>query len=538
MTGQALIEQFHFLRPLGLLLLIPLLSMVYLRWRNEAKRSEWMTRLPIHLRDALLVGRPNWFSQLPLKGLTLVGVIAIIIVAGPSWYRQASPFAEDTAPLVVVLDVSSSMSQSDVAPSRLFIAKQKVLQLLKLHNKGKVSLVVFSGSAHLVMPPTQDLALFEPLLNAIKPNVVPRDGKFAEYTLSPIHQVLSKAKSSGTVLLVTDGLSNEAIIAYQDYFSSHNHQLLIWGIGHSDTDVVFPLEERKLASLANRVDGQSVMYSLNNKDVVELASLIAKHAQFYGEESEPWYDSGYYLLVPLMLLYLLWFRRGWLVQWGMVIVMLLGSGYSPTTYADSIHWMDIWLTKDQQGQRLFAQQQYELAAKTFEEPYWRATAYYLSGDYISAQQYYMRVDTTASQLGAAASLAHQREYMAARQLYRDILDREPANVTATQNLELMERIIQHINEFSEGQLTSGEMEASKELGDKPQTAEGVTQEVDPSLLQEQKLTAEDLLADSSVHDKWMKRVNSDLSVFLTYKFHRQLEMGVATQRYVEQKGNQ
>jgi Ca-activated chloride channel family protein len=531
-NSELFIEQFHFLRPYWLLLLLPLSALIYWRWRREEQATVWKKRLPEHLRQALLVNEATWRNNLPLKGLIVVAVIATVIAAGPSWYRQASPFAEEAAPLVVVLDVSSSMRQTDVAPSRLFIAKQKVLQLLELRNRGKVSLVVFAGSAHLAMPPTMDLAVLEPLLNAIKPEMMPREGKFAEYALSPIESALATASSSGSVLLVTDGLSDAAMEAFQRYFSTYEHQLLIWGVGQTQSKAKFPLEEQRLSSLAREVSGKWIPFTVDHSDVDVLASSIAQHAKFTGAENEPWFDSGYVLLAPLMLLYLLWFRRGWIVQWIIVIVLVGGAGYSPNTYAKSMSWADIWLTKDQQGQRLFNQQQYDKAAKVFQEPYWKATAYYFAGDYQSAQQYYLRVDTVEAQLGAAAALAHQREYMAARRLYREILDNVPGNKTASHNLELMEAIIKHINEFSEGQQSSGEMESSQELGEQPETADGVTQELDPSLLKEEKLSAEELLASAEAHKKWMKRVGSDLSVFLALKFQRQLELGLATQKPV------
>ena len=33
------------------------------------------------------------------------------------------------------------------------------------------------------------------------------------------------------------------------------------------------------------------------------------------DERLRWYDAGYYLVWPLSLLVLLWFRRGWTVRW-------------------------------------------------------------------------------------------------------------------------------------------------------------------------------------------------------------------------------
>ncbi|HEQ3591045.1 TPA: hypothetical protein VGT17_005570, partial [Vibrio harveyi] len=88
--------QFHFIRPMWLLAFIPMFLLLWLRWREEAKPS-WKDILPEHLRKALTIGDYGWRKQLPLKLLMVIVAIAIIICAGPSWERQASPFGEDKA---------------------------------------------------------------------------------------------------------------------------------------------------------------------------------------------------------------------------------------------------------------------------------------------------------------------------------------------------------------------------------------------------------------------------------------------------------
>ena len=44
---------------------------------------------------------------------------------GPSWRQQPSPLSQDDAALVILLDVSSSMQQQDIQPSRLQRANRK-----------------------------------------------------------------------------------------------------------------------------------------------------------------------------------------------------------------------------------------------------------------------------------------------------------------------------------------------------------------------------------------------------------------------------
>ena len=61
-------------------------------------------------------------------------MIASLALAGPTWKREPTPFSEDQAPLVIALDVSSSMEMTDIQPSRLQRAQQKVRDLLALRS--------------------------------------------------------------------------------------------------------------------------------------------------------------------------------------------------------------------------------------------------------------------------------------------------------------------------------------------------------------------------------------------------------------------
>lgn len=56
--------------------------------------------------------------------------------------------------MLVVLDSSDTMLETDVAPSRLERAKHKIRDLLALRSGGSTGLLVFAGSGHTAMPLT------------------------------------------------------------------------------------------------------------------------------------------------------------------------------------------------------------------------------------------------------------------------------------------------------------------------------------------------------------------------------------------------
>ncbi|MCB1844556.1 MAG: VWA domain-containing protein, partial [Halioglobus sp.] len=165
----AALEHFHFLRPAWGLLLIPWLLMVQVRRRRQAQRDLFGGIIAPHLLEHLRVGRSTsrWFN--PTTVSSVLVLLLLVILMGPSWRQQPSPLSEDEAALVLLLDVSDSMQQRDVQPSRLQRARQKISDLLALRPDKKAALVVYSGTAHTVLSLTADRDILNQYLAAIKP---------------------------------------------------------------------------------------------------------------------------------------------------------------------------------------------------------------------------------------------------------------------------------------------------------------------------------------------------------------------------------
>ena len=556
---EQVITQFHFIRPLWLLAFIPMAVVFYVRWKQEAN-SEDSRFLPSHLRQALTIESQGWNNQLPLKMLILGTTLLIVVASGPTWQRQASPFGEDKASLMIVLDVSESMLQTDVAPNRLERAKHKIHDLLETRHGGRTGLVVYSGSAHLAMPTTQDNRVFAPFLAAIDPQIMPVAGKKAENSLPIIKQQLDGQPGS-TVLLITDGVTPATVKAFESEFASSSTQLLVLAMGNRDIVTNSPLDIVALKQLANAANGRLFQTSIDSSDIQALSRDIDTHMEINGESTMPWKDMGYGLLVPIALLMLLWFRKGWLVQWCLLIVLVVPTFTPTTAFAnqDSLlqesaessvetssletngnevmqtrtlmdkgyqWWMDLWFTQDQQGQRLFDQQRYLEAAQHYTKPQYKGVAYYYAMEYRLAHTEFVKMDSERGDYYAAIALARQREYLVARNMLRTVVESKTIDdnlrSNATQNLTVMESIIDEINRVSESQTNTTEsMEESIELGDNPQTADGAEEMASGILMKKETLNANEILGSEALADKWLKRVEADPKQFLRAKFQLQ-----------------
>ncbi|PKF62509.1 hypothetical protein CW745_03490 [Psychromonas sp. psych-6C06] len=538
---------FHFIRPQVLLLLLPFSAIIYLRWqRVQAATSQ--QHLPPHLQKVLTVGEQGWRKMLPLKILSLLLLLTIISSAGPTWTRAESPFNEDKGALVVIVDLSESMLENDIAPNRLIRAQHKIIDLIEQRDGGKTALIAYAGSAHVVMPLTSDKQVFMPFVSALSPEIMPREGKQAEQALPLVDRLLSDEKSA-SILLISDGMPPETISAYEQYFDQSDHQLLLLGVGDNKREATIPFDLRSLQNLADKTNASLHLLSIDNQDIKWLLRQIQRHIQISSDSIMPWQDMGYYLLFPIALLLLLWFRKGWLVQWSLLLIISANAVMLPSTsYASQVQqsaqleqslwsegkqfWSNLWLTPDQQGERAFQNKDYLSAAQHYQDPLRKGIAYYYAAQFKAAHISFMQQPTDLSLFYASNALARQREYIAARNLLVDLDKKmEQEHLTSQlalhtkvrNNLQAIQAIIDDINRYSESQKgTTDGLEESFEVGkDDPITSDGYDEISPEEVLNKETLNAREILGSEALADKWLKRVQADPKRFLQAKFYLQ-----------------
>ena len=411
-------------------------------------------------------------------------------------------------------------------PSRLERAKQKIGDLLELRSGSRSALIVYAGSAHTVLNLTDDAGILGQYLQAIETQVMPRSGKFAEYALPLVDEIIGDSIVPTTILLVSDGLSADATSAFANFFAQREHQLLVWGIGlvTPPTDLgTAPLEERALRDLASAADGYYIGMTIDREDANSIHRRINAHYVVTDDESVPWLDSGYWLVFPCLVIFSLWFRRGWTLHWVIPPLLAVGLMQPQTAQAQGNWFADLWLTPDQQGRWLLEQGDYREAAARFDDPMWKAVAYYYAQDFRLAAEYFSRVDSVKARFNRANALAQNQDYLLAVRLYDRVLEEQPEHQAAANNRQVVQEIIDAINMMSESQSDDGANNSSQELGeDDPRRAEGAER----NILQQQELVqfnAEEVLQDEKINDMWMRSIQRDPSQFLAVKFGMQLE---------------
>ncbi len=153
-------------------------------------------------------------------------------------------------------------------------------------------------------------------------------------------------------------------------------------------------------------------------------------------------------MLPVTLLAMLWFRKGWTVRWtaGLLLALALaapqpGLRAQQADAARPWRFADLWLTHDQQGRRAFEQGDFARAATLFDDAMWRGIAQYRAGQYPQAVQSFALVDSPQSDYNQGNALARQGQYRQAAARYRQALRRQPQWPAATANLALMEKLL-------------------------------------------------------------------------------------------------
>ncbi len=457
------LNQLHFIRPLWLLLILPasLLPWAWQRQRGGMQRLRAV--FAPHLLKHLVV-RPQ--DQQRLRPVWLLGALlalGAVTAAGPTWELDRPPFLEDQAPLILAVDLSPSMDAGDVAPSRLEAVQNKLRDLLQRRSGARTALLVYAGTAHLVLPPTDDPELLETYIQALSTNLLDTPGKNALAATEEAIRLLAAEKSPGTLVLISDGADTSQLDALRQQLkaSPEDLQVLVLAVGNqsgglitdangaprldsSGKPIISEFDKPALEQLADAANAPIGSLTQNTDDL----DWIQLHAQQHFRAANPdnselhWKDMGYWLCWLLLPLAWLSIRKGWSVSW--MPALLLAVGLSLPSGQAQAGWLaDAFFTPDQQGRWYFEQQKLPLAAEHFSDPYWKGLAAYQAAEFNDALASFARMANGPAEQRPVAyfyignSQARLHRYPQAMTAYAEALRLQPEFPQARFNLELV-----------------------------------------------------------------------------------------------------
>lgn len=511
---------FHFLRPLWLLLILPGL-LLPLAWKRLCDPSRVAANIAPHLLAHLLVRPRDPHRLRPIHLLAALLVIGGVAAAGPTWEQDRPDFLENRAPLIFAIDLSPSMDADDVPPSRLQAVKHKLHDLIERRRGARHALIAYAGTAHLVLPITEDPALLDSFIQALSTELIAAAGKNVLAVVDQAERLLAAERSPATLVLLTDGADTSQLDALAKRLDASQLQLLVLAVGSRDGGVLHdaqgqprldangrPLttefDAKALSDLADATDAPLGSLTLNDDDLdwIELHAEQHLQAASGDEQQVHWKDAGYWLCWPLLLVAFGCVRRGWSVNWLAGLLLAVGCTL-PGAPARASSLTDVFVTPDQRGRWAFEHGHYPQAAADFQNPYWKGIAAYRAADYDAALASFAKLDSAPAYFYLGNIYARQYKFPAAMAAYRQALKLQPQFPEASANLALVTALQK---DYEDQQQVAPDIKADEVKYDNP-AGKGKAVKVDA--------------ARASSDELWLRNLTTSPAQFLKQKFRLQ-----------------
>jgi Ca-activated chloride channel family protein len=259
--------QLYWREPLWLLLAaLPFIMM----WLRTLARRRQTTRYaePALQPWAIVHRREGLAARLFSKNSAFIAAWWLLAVAAAGPRLPLEIIGEQSAQdahIMLLVDISRSMSAADVSPNRLRRAQIELEELLSRAEGLRLGIIVFAARAHLYVPPTTDFDALRFYLASLDALTPPTQGSQPVEALALAYEELRGASGKSAVILVTDGdfAPIEKIIT--ETFSRSQLPIYVLGTGSIEGDAI-PYGNEWLTH-----DGQAVISRLNEAALRELA---------------------------------------------------------------------------------------------------------------------------------------------------------------------------------------------------------------------------------------------------------------------------
>lgn len=481
-------NNFHFLRPWWFAGFLPMAAVVaFYSWRKRSAGS-WENIINPELLPFLMQGSESkkaLSSTWLLSIVILAWIICCLSLAGPTWQQLPQPVYKQDAALVVVLDLSPSMLAEDISPSRLVRARYKLIDVLTRRTEGVAGLIVYGGDAHTVSPLTEDSNTIVSIVPVLAPSLLPEYGSNVEEALaSAVDLAVTGGYQQADILLISDGIHRSALSELTPIISQQgDFRLSILGVGTpqgapiptgaggfakqaNGNMVVAKLNVTALQQLAASNGGIYQTLSADDSDVdallIAMDSIFPDNTRETDRSFDLWDDQGFWLVLLLLPVVLLSFRKGTLVA-----VLLLPLAFN-TQPAQAFEWKDLWKTPNQRAAEALSRGDYETAQDLFEDPMWRGSAAYKAGDFEQATTSFLNNDTAQGHYNLGNALAQDGDLQGAIDAYDRALSLDPDMQDAIANRALVDQLKDQQQDQDQDQQNQQSQDQDQEQQDQEQ----------------------------------------------------------------------
>ena len=545
-------EDLWFLRPEWFKAFIPIGIIALLFIITHKRQYRWKRLFSKQLIPYLTIkGTKRQFIVPKLLLITVLSLLTLAI-AGPTWEKIEIPGQKTEAALVVLLDLSRSMLAEDIQPNRIERAKLKLKDFFAAKPQSKMALIAYAGTAHSVVPFSKDYKTIERQMDALRPDIMPVQGSNLAEAMDMADSLLAPIIAPSTILIVTDNIKQDDI-ARISQSASHTHvEVMAIATPNGATipsgqsvlkdkqgNTVIPkLEVINMNQLDEMDNVNIITVTLDDSDVKILAARLRQNLEFTIDrenQEDQWRDFGMYLTLPILLLSLFSFRRGWKVHWCFLISLNFACNE-----AGEFNLNEQFFTRDQQAQRLVDKGNYEEAAEVFQSYEHKGYAYYKSGELEKAVEAYSNDVSPNGFYNLGVLYSEMGDLESAQQAFNTAVELEPDFKQAQLNLNIVTKKIDSIKlaeglpldksynsknnakDFQEHTEVPGEKDVAQKSDEiykgKGDVQEMVSKEVDENTIDVFEFDENAVIDKEQAKQTLLRQVTEDPSIFLRRKF--------------------
>ncbi|UCM99362.1 VWA domain-containing protein [Sulfurimonas sp. SWIR-19] len=369
------------------LLVIPALLFVF----SFKKRKNTLENVFSQAVIRQLTLHPQWLqASLRYRYFLLVISLMIIALARPVYLKQNALIQQMSSSAVIALDVSESMNASDIYPSRLVLAKEKLVKLIEKAEHLHVGVLLFAKNSYMLYPLSEDTqALVYMLKNAqIKQKFEPNTNLFGVFEAS---NKMLRTEKTKNIILLSDGGEDVTRVDETAYIRKNHLRLYVIDFASRSNNA--------LKSMVKKSHGYYTKYQWGEDDIEKILNAIQKSSQKIIANA---YDMKQYqelfmypLGFALLILYFV-FISGLKKKHTVTLAVLFGLMQLTFLNTSANAGVFDFITL-QKAESFYAQKQYEQAIKyykklkpTNEVNYNIANALYKKREYLQAIKYYKK----------------------------------------------------------------------------------------------------------------------------------------------------
>ncbi|MCS6929651.1 MAG: VWA domain-containing protein [Saprospiraceae bacterium] len=458
-------EHTEYLLLLWILPIWIVLWLIYLRWRSRALGRLAAQEVQKRLLPGWSVGR-FW-----LKNASLLIATALLIVAAANPRRgvQGQVSKQQSADVILALDISQSMLARDVLPNRLERAKIFARRLIQTLTGERIGVVFFAGNAYPAIPLTTDYEAADILLRSATPEFISAQGSnLGEALLTALERFDPSPNTGRAIVLVSDGEDHEGLVPKAlNRLRDAGVVVFCVGVGTAEGAPI-PLPEGEYKRDANN---QLVQTRANDALLRRIAS--ATRGEFYRVEQAPRaidairreigrlehrvvaarsfekFESYYaWFALPAFLLLTLYAALSWRVRTTLIFSLMFAVNFSDGLAQSAHQWLQEGNTQYAKGRYAEAEKAYREALRQIpDDPkalYNIGNAFYKQNQYAQAQQAWERALSAAATPAQKAdawhnlgnALAQQGKIREAIRAYENSLRFRPGDIDTKTNLQL------------------------------------------------------------------------------------------------------